>query len=100
MDFPRVIGDDIDPFEEHGLDRRLPWPQAQGIVTERRIIGVQHQSGATVVMPHEIGMVHVPTKASVSCRRHSTNTAPDLSHSERGRSPGFSLSRHALARKL
>lgn len=41
---------DVNPIEEHRLDRGLPWPYAQGVVTERCIVGVQNQRGAAVEM--------------------------------------------------
>ena len=34
-----VLGDHVDPAEEHGLDRFLPWPQRQRVVAQRPEIG-------------------------------------------------------------
>ena len=58
QDLALIIFDDGDAVEENRLDRGLPWPQAQGIVAERRIIGIQDKRGTAVGMPGEIGMEH------------------------------------------
>lgn len=58
MHFTLIAFDDINAVEKDRLDRRLPRPKAERIVTERRIIRVQHQRGAAVRMPDQIGMVH------------------------------------------
>ena len=49
---------DIDPVEEQRLDRRLPRPDAEWIIAQRRVIGVEDKRGATVRMADQIGMVH------------------------------------------
>ena len=56
--FAVVMGDDVDAFEEHRLDRRLPGPQRQRIVTERRVVGVEHQRRAAVDVANEVRMIH------------------------------------------
>ena len=64
--FARIVGDDVHPFQKDRLDGGLPGPQAQGVVAERRIVGVQHQRGTTVRMSHEVRMIHGPAQAPVS----------------------------------
>ena len=56
MHFARIGGDNIDPFEEHRLDRGLPRPQAERIIAERGIIGVEHQGGTFGQMPRGISL--------------------------------------------
>src|SRR5688572_12663841 len=63
--FPVIMGDDIDPLEEHRLDRGLPRPQRQRVVAERSIIGIEHQRGTRVRMAKEVGMVHGAKFSSV-----------------------------------
>ena len=58
VDLAFVIFDDGDTVEENRLDRGLPRPQAQGIIVERRIIGIQDKRGTAIGMPGEIGMEH------------------------------------------
>ena len=43
-----VVGDDIHPLEEDGLDRVLPRPQRQRKVAQRPKVCVEHQSRATI----------------------------------------------------
>ena len=62
---PVIMGDDVDAFEEHRLDRGLPWPQRQRIVAERRIVGVEHQRWTGVRMAEEVGMIHGAIVSSV-----------------------------------
>ena len=38
-----VIGDDVDPFQEHRLDGVLPRPQRQRVIAQRTEIRVEHQ---------------------------------------------------------
>ncbi|MNL39712.1 hypothetical protein D3C87_1620040 [compost metagenome] len=38
-----VFGDDVDTVKEDRLDRVLPGPQRQGIVTQRPVVSVQHE---------------------------------------------------------
>ena len=47
MDHPVIAIDDVDPFEEHRLDHRLPGPEAEGVIGERRVIGVEDK-GRTI----------------------------------------------------
>ena len=42
-----VIGDDVDAIEEHRLDRVLPRPQRQRVITQRPEVRVQHQGRPT-----------------------------------------------------
>ena len=49
--FPLIMGNDVYPFKEHGLDRRLPRPERQRIVGQRRVIGVQHKRRAAFRVP-------------------------------------------------
>src|SRR5208283_1487494 len=41
-----VFGEDVDPIEEHRLDRVLPAPDRQGIVAQRPKVRIQHESRA------------------------------------------------------
>src|SRR5690606_12265306 len=58
MDFALVILDDGDAVEEYRLDRGLPWPQAQGVIAQRCIVGVEHECGTAIRMAGKIGMEH------------------------------------------
>jgi len=101
VDLALISGDDVDPFQKDRLDGGLPGPQAQGIITERRIIGVQHQGGTALGMPQEVGMVQgqqapVFAEEPSEKRRPPKPVAPRTRGKQRlGRSL---LSRHALAR--
>ena len=46
-----VLGDDVDPIEEHGLDRILPTPDRQRIIAERTVVRVQDK-GRTIRRRH------------------------------------------------
>ena len=43
MDLAVVGGDDVHPVEEDGLDRGLPWPEAERVIGKRGVIGVQDE---------------------------------------------------------
>src|SRR4029078_3285707 len=58
MHFALIMRDDVDSLEEHGLDRGLPRPEAQGIIRQRSVIGVEHQCRASVGMADDFGMIH------------------------------------------
>ena len=49
--FAVIACDDVDPLQHHGLDRRLPRPQAERIVGQRGVIGVEHQRRAIGQVP-------------------------------------------------
>ena len=53
-----VMGDDVDPLEEHRLDRGLPRPQRQRVIRQRRVIGVEHQRRAAFGMADQLRMIH------------------------------------------
>jgi hypothetical protein len=65
MDLPVIMGDHVDPLQEHRLDGGLPRPQRQRIVAERRIIGIEHQRGAAVRVAEDVGMIHGASLSSV-----------------------------------
>src|SRR3979409_2497468 len=44
-----VVLDDVDAVEKHGLDRVLPRPERQGVITERPEVRVQHQYRPTTL---------------------------------------------------
>ena len=58
MDLALIGRDDIDALEEHRLDGGLPGPEAQGVIGQRGIVGVEHEGGAAVGMADEVGMKH------------------------------------------
>jgi hypothetical protein len=43
------MGDDVDALEEHRLDRFLPGPQRERVITQRTKVGVENESRKTVV---------------------------------------------------
>src|SRR6202034_4179672 len=44
-----IMLNDIDAVEEHRLDRVLPRPKRQRIITERPAVGIQHQYRPTAL---------------------------------------------------
>ena len=79
--FAVVMGDDVDPLEEHRLDRRLPRPQRQRVIRQRRIIGVEDQRRAAFGMADQLGMIHASATAFRSVEPNCSSPAP--SHSRR-----------------
>ncbi len=61
-----VMRDNIDSLEEHRLDRRLPRPQRQRIIRQRRVIGVEHQRRAAFGMSDQLRMIHSKPTQSLS----------------------------------
>ncbi len=59
VDLARIAFDDLDAVEKDRLDRGLPRPQAERVIAQRRIIGVEYQRRALVGMPVEVGMKHL-----------------------------------------
>src|SRR3546814_20189715 len=57
VDFPLIFRDDIDTFPERGLDGGLPGTPAQGIIADRRVIGVQPTRGPAYGMQDQAGVV-------------------------------------------
>ena len=57
VDLALIAIDHVDPLEEHRLDRGLPWPEAQRVVGQRRVIGVEDQRRAGIGMSDELGMI-------------------------------------------
>jgi hypothetical protein len=53
-----VIGDDIDAIEEDGLHGGLPGPDAERIIGERRIIGVEHERRTSIRVAYQVGVKH------------------------------------------
>src|SRR5262249_59606651 len=51
-----VLGDDVHPLEENGLDRVLPAPQRQRVVAERPKIRVQDERGKPVLRHMSVQM--------------------------------------------
>src|SRR3546814_5426539 len=51
VDFALVIFDDGDAVEENRLHRGLPGPEAQRIIAQRRIIGVENKGRTAIGMP-------------------------------------------------
>src|SRR3546814_14397348 len=45
-------------LEEYRLDRGLPRPQAQRVIAQRRIVGVEDERGTAIGMAGKIGMEH------------------------------------------
>src|SRR5258705_10164906 len=68
MHLALVMGDDVDPLEEHGLDRGLPRPQAQRIIRQRRVIGVEDQRRAAIGMSDQLRMIHASVSSLSSGR--------------------------------
>ena len=65
-----VLRDDIDPLQEHGLDRVLPRPDRQGKVAQGPKIGVEHQGRKPVGRGHNV-------RAPPAClKRYDTLLAP------------------------
>ena len=60
VNFPFIAGDDVHPIQKNRLDGGLPGPQAQRVVTQRRIVGVKNERRATIWMTYKVGMVHKP----------------------------------------
>ncbi len=86
VDLALVMGDDVDPLEEHRLDRGLPRPEAQRVIGQRRVIGVEDQRRAGVGMSDELGMIQCSSLSSggPNC------CSPAPSHSRRrGHRPVF-----------
>ena len=53
-----VMGDDVDALQEHRLDRRLPRPQRERVIGQRRVVGVEDQRRAAFGMSDQLGVVH------------------------------------------
>src|SRR3546814_9059311 len=58
MNLALVILDDRHAVEEYRLDRGLPRPQAQRVIAQRRIVGVEDERGTAIGMAGKIGMEH------------------------------------------
>ena len=57
-----LIGfNNVDAIQEHRLDRGLPWPEAERVIGERRIVGVEHERRAAIGMADQVGMEHGPS---------------------------------------
>ena len=54
MHLPVITGNDINPFQKHRLDRGLPRPQAERVIGQRRVIGIQHQGRTAFQRPCRI----------------------------------------------
>jgi hypothetical protein len=68
MDLALIMVDNIDAVEEHGFYRRLPRPDTEWIIAERRIISIEHKRRASVGMADKVGVIHAVPK-SLSCPR-------------------------------
>ena len=93
-----IGGDDVDPFQKDRLDGGLPRPQAERVITERRIIRVEDERGAAFGMTEKVGMVQGQI-APVFRKNLRKTPPPSLSHPEPGDwafRPSL-LSRHAVA---
>ena len=79
--FAVVMRDHVDTLQEHGLDGGLPRPEAERIIRERRIVGVQDERRTAFGMANEVGVIH-DAGNGLSCPP-ATNKSPALSHSRR-----------------
>src|SRR5215212_9710772 len=69
-----VLGDNVDPIKEHRLDGVLPTPDRQGIIAQRPIIGVQHQSRTGFRPDDRLDVYRHSTSSSGKSRSRDTLT--------------------------
>jgi len=62
-----ILGDDVDTVEEHGLDRVLPGPERQGVITQRPVVGVQNERRQGLRRDCNRQVALLIDSASVSC---------------------------------
>jgi hypothetical protein len=68
MDLALIMIDNVDAVEKNRLYGRLPRPDTERIIAERRIISIEHKRRASVRMADKVGVVHALPK-SLSCLR-------------------------------
>src|SRR5436190_17206981 len=98
MNLALIGGDDVHPLQKDRLDGGLPRPQAQRVVTQRRVVGVEHEGWAAFGVSEKVGMVQ-GRKAPVF-RKNIRKTPSRTCRTQKRKNglPGRPLqSRHRLA---